>query len=652
MTPVVDEMPIADTSTVANETCGANKGSAARQQPSPEQGLMSHPSHGAHLIAPGRARFALWAPDASSVAIELASGSAAVVGGSVQALERCDAGWYRTTLDCAAGTGYRYVVDNYWRVPDPASRQQYHDVHGFSRLVDHGAFGWTQQDWHGRPWHESVICEVHAGLLGGFRGLLEWLPYFQQLGVTALELMPVAEFPGSRNWGYDGALPFAPDTSYGTPDDFKRLIDEAHRHGLMIYLDVVYNHFGPTGNYLSHYASAFFDDDITTPWGPAIDFAQVPVRDFFIENALMWVLDYRVDGLRLDAVHAIVDHSFLIELARRVRAAVAPDRHVHLMLENEHNTVDLLQSGFDGQWNDDMHHVVHTILTNESRGYYGNFAEDRTHKLMKCLTQGFAYQDGNEAAVQTLPPSAFICYLQNHDQIGNRAFGERLLALADANSVWAATVMILLAPMTPMLFMGEELGSYQPFFFFTDHEPGLADAVREGRRKEFRALHAVSSHSAAALPDPDDISTFYASNPYLNARSGSGSPPPQTPYLTRYRELLQLRQQHITAHLPKARSLGARRLGTHAVSARWQLGPHRLHIDVNLGTSQVSFDGLDSSGAGRSGAGRGETLSRHGESRSANEPWPVTKILYAFRVDGQRSELMPGGVRVQLEKTS
>src|SRR5690554_5237277 len=275
---------------------------------------MLQPQHGARLIDDQQAQFALWAPDASSVAVELASGE-------LQPLQRASQGWYQTHLACEPGTAYRFLVNNHWRIPDPASRQQRDDVHGFSRLVDHQEFAWTQHQWHGRPWHESVICEVHAGLLGGFRGLLTWLPYYQQLGVTALELMPIGEFPGARNWGYDGALPFAPDTAYGTPDELKTLIDDAHRHGLMIYIDVVYNHFGPEGNYLSHYASEFFHDEVVTPWGPAIDFRRQQVREFFIQNALMWVLDYRVDGLRLDAVHTIIDHSFLVELARRVRAA-------------------------------------------------------------------------------------------------------------------------------------------------------------------------------------------------------------------------------------------------------------------------------------------------------------------------------------------
>ena len=587
---------------------------------------MSQPQHGAVMINDRQARFALWAPGAASVAVELGNGA-------IAPLQRTATGWYTARIACEAGSAYRFVVDDQLRIPDPASRQQCDDVHGFSRLVDHQSYAWTQHDWRGRPWHESVICELHVGLLGGFRGLLDWLPYYQQLGVTALEFMPIGEFPGTRNWGYDGALPFSPDSSYGTPDDLKALIDAAHRHGLMIYLDVIYNHFGPVGNYLTHYASEFFHDQETTPWGPAIDFRRREVRDFFIQNALMWVLDYRIDGLRLDAVHAITDHGFVVELAQRVREAAGPDRHVHLILENEHNTVDLLKSGFDGQWNDDMHHVIHTILTGEDRGYYGSFAEDRTEKLQLCLSQGFAYQDGNDKAVQALPPSRFICYLQNHDQIGNRAFAERLTSLTDESRLWAAAAMLLLSPMTPMLFMGEELGSRQPFYFFTDHEPELAEAIREGRRREFGALFGPNQQTNA-LPDPNDPEIYYASNPYRSARHhgspGAARRPPETPWLRRYRDVLHLRHHHITPRLPEARSTGARKLGTHAVSAGWRLGDQQLSIDVNLGDEEVPLPHLNPKAIAE----------------------PGSQLVYAFRADPERAVLLPGSVMVRLERAA
>src|SRR5690606_29905070 len=287
-------------------------------------------------------------------------------------------------------------------------------------------------------------------------------------------------FPGARNWGYDGTLPFAPESSYGSPNELKSLIDTAHELGLMVFLDVVYNHFGPDGNYLGQYAREFFRDDIHTPWGSAIDFRKRQVRDYFCENALMWVRDYRVDGLRFDAVHAISEKDFLIELAERVRAEVGPKRHVHLVLENEDNSASLLEKNYNAQWNDDWHNVMHNLLTNEHEGYYADFAGNPTQKLARCLGEGFIYQGENSRHGRTrgeasahLPPTAFVAFLQNHDQVGNRAFGERLINLADVDALKAATVLLLLSPMVPLLFMGEEWGSERPFLYFTDHGPEL-----------------------------------------------------------------------------------------------------------------------------------------------------------------------------------
>lgn len=618
---------------------------------------MGQPQHGAHLIGNGKVMFALWAPDLKAAGLELEDGE-------VRTMAALPDGWFVHTEACEPGTLYRFVTDDGTRVPDPASRQQADCLHGYSVVTDPDSYPWRETGWRGRPWHESIICEVHVGLLGGFKGLASWLPWFQQLGVTAIELMPLGHFPGERNWGYDVALPFAPDSSYGTPDELKALVDAAHSHGLMVYVDVIYNHFGPTGNYLPHYASQYFNDDEETPWGPAIDFSRRPVREFFIQNALMWVQDYRMDGLRLDAVHAIKDRGFLMELLHRVRGAVT-DREVHLMIENQHNTVSLLEEGFDGQWNDDMHHTLHTILTNEDRGYYRDFAEDRTEKLLLCLTRGFAYQEGNDEALQALPPWRFICYLQNHDQIGNRAFGERLLTLADEHRVWAAAAMLLLSPMTPMFFMGEEIGSRQPFRFFTDHEPHLAEAVRQGRCEEFAALPGFKA-SANELPDPEDVKQFLVSYPYHNARPDGTWDPAEQRYLLRFREVLKLRHTHLFKLLadnmaadeqpgitkseqpdsneltetpaeagrsprtrtPHVRSVAARRLGRHAVSAHWRVGDHRLMMDVNLGEDEVALPYSNLTDAGN------------------------TLVIYAFRVDTQRLVLLPGSLLVRMRRMS
>ncbi|MBP5090235.1 malto-oligosyltrehalose trehalohydrolase, partial [Pseudomonas chlororaphis] len=470
-------------------------------------------------------------------------------------------------------TRYRFNIDERIRVPDPASRAQDGDVHGPSLVVDPQAYRWQHPHWQGRPWHQAVIYELHVGVLGGYREVEKHLPRLVELGITAIELMPLAEFPGDRNWGYDGVLPYAPEASYGSPDDLKHLIDCAHGLGLAVMLDVVYNHFGPDGNYLHHYAKAFFREDRHTPWGAAIDFRRQPVRDFFIDNALMWLLEYRFDGLRLDAVHAIDDPDFLHELAQRVRQRIDPARQVWLTLENEHNQASLLEQHFDAQWNDDGHNALHVLLTGETDAYYADFAERPTEKLARCLSQGFAYQ-GHVTRHGTargepsghLPPSAFVLFLQNHDQIGNRAFGERLVRLAEPQALRAATVLLLLSPMIPLLFMGDELAAPQPFLFFTSHHGELADAVREGRRGEFAAFSAFADpHKREQIPDPNAPDTFLASRPQADPDQGE-----QTRAL--YRQLLQLRREHIVPYLPGAEALGAEVLAEGALCARWRLG--------------------------------------------------------------------------------
>ncbi|WP_252273359.1 malto-oligosyltrehalose trehalohydrolase [Pseudomonas subflava] len=536
--------------------------------------------HGAHRLDGERTRFALWAPDSREVVLELQDGA-------MHPLQPGEDGWFALELACPVDTYYRYVIDGQSRVPDPASRRQFGDVHGFSRVVDHGAYAWRYPEWSGRPWHEAAIYELHVGLLGGYSGVEALLPHLVQLGVTAIELMPLGEFPGRRNWGYDGVLPFAPDGSYGSPDDLKHLIDSAHGQGLMVFVDVVYNHFGPEGNYLGQYASSFFRQDQHTPWGAAIDFGRREVRDFFIENALMWLLDYRVDGLRLDAVHAIGDSSFLVELAERARSAVGSKRQIHLVLENEHNQASLLRQGFDAQWNDDGHNALHVLLTGEVEGYYADFAEDPTAQLATCLAQGFVYQGQVNRRGQPrgepsshLPPSSFVLFLQNHDQIGNRAFGERLAAMVDEDALKAATLLLLLSPQVPLLFMGEEWGSIQPFLFFTDYHDKLADAVRDGRRGEFAEFSRFSDPATLLrIPDPNDADTFNRSQPDLNLTAQ----PRQREWLSFYRSLLRLRQRHVVPGLPGAHALGVEMLAPGALSASWRLGDRRvLRIDLNL----------------------------------------------------------------------
>jgi maltooligosyltrehalose trehalohydrolase len=545
---------------------------------------------GAQLLEPGLTRFRLWAPTAKSVEL-------LIEGREPRRIEPDADGWCDATINCGAGTEYRYRIDGELVVPDPASRQQHDDIESPSVVVD-SRYAWQHAHWRGRPWHETVLYELHIGLLGGFDGVRRRLRELAELGITAIELMPVAEFPGRRGWGYDGVLPYAPDSSYGTPDQLKQLIDEAHGLGLMVFLDVVYNHFGPTGNYLHGYAKSFFREDAPTPWGAAIDFRQQPVRDFFIENALYWLHEFRFDGLRFDAVHAIVGDELLRELGERVRASRG-DRHIHLVLENDDNRADWLQGNFDAQWNDDFHHVMHVLLTGEREGYYADYADKPIERLARCLSEGFAYQGessphrhgarrGQPSA--SLPPTAFVNFLQNHDQTGNRPLGDRLTTLADARTLEVAQAVLLLSPPVPMLFMGEETGAREPFLYFTDHDEQLAALVRDGRRREFASFPGFSNEAMRTLiPDPNAQSTFDASWPSLTTDH-----PDAKATHDRIRELLAMRRKHLMPFLDGARSIGASAIGDNAVRAEWRLADGSTWtIAANFGTDDVSLSGTD-----------------------------------------------------------
>jgi malto-oligosyltrehalose trehalohydrolase len=471
----------------------------------------------------GSTRFRLWAPDAEEITLLLDEGQRQLP------LDRRGDGWFGLTVPAMpAGTPYRYRLQDGTEVPDPASRHQQGGPFGPSVVWNPQDYAWTETAWRGRPWHEAVIYELHCGAIGpdasgGFDAVARRLDDLARLGVTAIELMPVADFPGSRGWGYDGVLPFAPASIYGTPDDLKRLVDAAHQRGLMVLLDVVYNHFGPSGNYLPLYAGSFFDAGRTTPWGPAIDFSQPEVRAFFRHNALYWLEEFRLDGLRFDAVHAIEDDSrpdILTEIAEAVRAAL-PDRHIHLVLENDLNEARRLigtpgaAARYDAQWNDDFHHAAHVVLTGETDGYYADYAAAPVARLGRALAEGFIYQ-GDRSALRGeargepsahLPPTAFVNFIQNHDQIGNRALGDRLTTLAEPAALEAMTAVLLLSPQIPLLFMGEEWGSRQAFPFFCDFEGELAETVRRGRREEF-AKFAGFADGSDDLPDALDPATF------------------------------------------------------------------------------------------------------------------------------------------------
>lgn len=509
-------------------------------------------------------RFRLWGPQAKNVSLHLAPGREDALD-----MKPSSDGWFElTTTQAGPGSRYQYQIDGGLKVPDPASRFQPADVHGLSEVIDPEEFDWTDHEWSGRPWEEAVIYELHVGTFtpeGSFAGVESKLDYLADVGVTAIELMPLSDFPGARNWGYDGVLPFAPDSTYGRPNDLKHLVDAAHRRGLMVFLDVVYNHFGPEGNYLRAYAPEFFTDRHHTPWGDAINFygpGSQNVRDFFIQNALYWLTEYYLDGLRLDAVDRIADISqpdILTEIAQTV-ADELTGRHVHLILENDDNAAHYLHPErklFTAQWNDDIHHALHASITGESDGYYADYADKAVHRVGRCLTEGFDYQgqtssfrDGVKRGEPSsdLPLSCFVSFLQNHDQVGNRAFGERILKLADPRAVKAAMTILLLAPSPPLLFMGEEFAAETPFLFFCDFGGDLAAAVTNGRRNEFSRFARFSDPKLRAqIPDPNAPETFLKSKLDWNSLSKAK----HKDWFNFYRTLLQVRKRLV----PRVRGL-------------------------------------------------------------------------------------------------
>jgi malto-oligosyltrehalose trehalohydrolase len=554
---------------------------------------------GAEFQSGGSVRFSLWAPSHDRIGIQISDDAEAALS-----MQREADGWHRLTTDRAGpGSRYRFILPDGFAVPDPASRYQPADVHGPSEVVDPEDYAWQDRDWHGRPWNASIIYELHVGSFteaGTFLAAIDRLDHLLELGVTVLELMPVADFPGRRNWGYDGVLPFAPDSSYGRPEHLKALIDAAHARGLMVILDVVYNHFGPEGNYLSLYAPQFFNSRHQTPWGAAINFdadGSSNVREFFIHNALYWLEEFHLDGLRLDAVHAIADDGpvhILQELAQRVRGAALP-RSAHLILENEHNQARWLQRGargeialYDAQWNDDAHHVLHVAASGEAEGYYADYI-GHTDLLGRTLAQGFAFQGelmpyraaarGEPSA--HLPPDAFIAFIQNHDQIGNRALGERLSAIADPAALRAVTALYLLLPQIPMLFMGEEWHSRRPFQFFCDFGAELGEAVRNGRRQEFARFEAFrDAGERASIPDPQAVATFDASKLDWERLDD----PLHAATLRWYRDLLAVRRRHIVPLLPELRRGGEYSIvDDGALIVRWHAASGaELTLMVNL----------------------------------------------------------------------
>ena len=545
---------------------------------------------GAELVE-GGVRFAIWAPGAADARLHL--------DGHDLPMERGADGFF-VRVDESAGAGSRYAYSFDGRdllLPDPASRFNPEDVHAPSEVVDPDAFEWTDEQWRGRPWREAVVYELHVGTFtpqGTYPAARDRLDYLAELGVTAIELMPLADTPGTRNWGYDGVLPFAPEHSYGRPEELKRFVQDAHARGLMVLLDVFYNHFGPEGNYLDLYAPQFFTDRHHTPWGRGLNFdddSSATVRRFFIDNALYWLEEYHFDGLRLDAVHAIADESspsFLDSLAAQVRSRDF-GRAVHLVLENDDNAARYLRRGADGepqaydaQWNDDFHHALHALLASEAGGYYRDYDRPAAH-LLRSLLEGFAYQ-GEHSLYRSaprgepsaeLPPEAFVSFLQNHDQIGNRPDGKRLWMLIAPERMLAAELLLALLPTSILLFMGDEFRAPTLFPFFCDFGGELGAAVEEGRRREFAHL---SGGEPPPLPSP--IAPEARNAAVLDWAAAQREP--HATALARTRSWLGLRRSVLFPRLPARAERGAL-LAERALEATWRLADGaRLHVVANL----------------------------------------------------------------------
>jgi len=540
----------------------------------------------------GGTRFRLWAPGEKNVQLRLLGD---------HDMSRSQDGWFEAVLEHQPyGEPYGFVLSDGKVVADPASRQQDSDVSGLSIVTDSNAYVWQNPNWMGRPWHETVVYEIHVGTFtpeGTFRAAAAKLERLALLGITAVELLPVAHFPGERGWGYDGVLQFAPHNAYGTPDDFKMFIDSAHGLGLMVFLDVVYNHFGPEGNFLSEYAPQFFREGKETPWGAEIAFERKPVRRYFLENALYWLEEFRLDGLRFDAVNEIKDPSephILAEISTTVRNAL-PDRHVHLITENPPNGTDLLAQGlYVADWNDSFHHVVHLISTGEDGGHFADFRQAPFEKLRRIMAEG--YLDPGQPTVgnqlppsASLPPTAFVHFLQNHDQVGNRALGDRLHTTIQEQLYRALMSMLLLSPQIPLLFMGDCYKENRAFHYFADYNGEVADIIRKRRPEEAEEFGGYpDGFSADDIADPHALTTFLQSKlDWSNAESEVGQE-----WSAWVEHLLAVRREEVVPHLASAEAYSGTILEApdECVFIDWRLGKIVLQLRANLSANKVMLD--------------------------------------------------------------
>ncbi len=479
---------------------------------------------GAHYLGCGRCEFTVWAPFLKEAALKIVSPREKIIP-----MEKGGKGYWEITAgDISDKTRYLYQLNGEKARPDPASHFQPEGVHGPSQVIDHDSFQWEDSEWNGVPLAEMIIYELHTGTFtpeGTFEAIIPRLDDLKDMGINVLEIMPIAQFPGERNWGYDGVYPFAVQNSYGGPTDFKWLVNECHKRGIAVILDVVYNHLGPEGNYLWDYGP-YFTKKYRTPWGDALNFDGAhsnEARNYFIENALHWFKNYHIDALRLDAIHGIFDMSakpFLSELAEKVEEfSKTTGKTCYLIAESDLNDSKVTRSrefggyGIDAQWCDDFHHALHTLLTGEKQGYYSDFGEVK--HLVKAMREGFVYsgwysqfrQKNHGNSSKDVPATQFVAFSQNHDQIGNRMLGERLSALVSFELLKLAAGVVLLSPYIPLLFMGEEYGEDSPFLYFVSHsDPALIEAVRQGRKKEFEDFKWKDEP-----PDPQNLETFLKS---------------------------------------------------------------------------------------------------------------------------------------------
>jgi len=613
---------------------------------------------GATYLGASRCQFVVWAPLADCVQVRILdpqSGRWSVSApghrtghndGQLINLESLDRGYHSGVANgIAPGTQYVYRLDGKER-PDPASRLQAEGVHGPSHVVDLHAFGWNDAGWHGLYLDDYIVYEIHVGALtaaGAFDAIVPHLDSVRDLGITAIELMPVAQFPGTRNWGYDGVYPFAAQNSYGGPEGLMKLVNACHERGLAVVLDVVYNHLGPEGNYFGDFGP-YFTDQYRAPWGQAINF-DGPLSDevvrYFTENALHWIGDFHIDALRLDAIHGITNRNaqpFLQLLAESVHEfARKTGRQIHLIAESDFNDVRFIRPpeaggyGLSAQWDDDFHHALHTLLTDERTGYYVDFG--KIEHLKKAFVEGFVYSGQYSAYRQrrhgnssrNIPTPQFVVYAQNHDQVGNRLFGDRLTARVCFEALKLAAGMVILSPYIPLLFMGEEYGEPAPFQYFTSHaDAGLIEAVRRGRHEEFAAFLWQGKPPEAQSED-----TFLQSKLDHHLRHRE----PHRTLLEFYKEVITLRRtlpglversrDHMQVHgFEEKYILQIRRWsegGEARVLANFSDEPQTVSLEVSEGEWHLALDSADQRWRGP-GSSLPDSIRSSGEARLSLRP--------------------------------